>query len=128
MAQWTPLAFHLLIPSGSTLRSLSWGLLVLSFLALLVGLFALRSSVQLLNTLALHLTLNNFPKSVTPDTKSLPTTESGSDLSWLLPGSSIGTALRLTRDIIDGRLLMMGILWMILAVASIWTELDWWRR
>jgi hypothetical protein len=122
MTQWVSLTCYLLMPSGSTLRSLSWGLLALSFSALLVGLFALRSSVQLLNMFALHLTSNNFPKNPVSDMKNSPTTGSGSGLSLPSPESSIGMALRLTRGITDSRLVMMGVLWMVLAAASVWTE------
>ena len=105
------------LPSISTLRSLSWGLLALSFLALLAGLYASSLNVRSLTTLALQLTLNNFPKT-------MPNLENGRDSSLPSPELLAQTVCRLADAyrINSRRVAMICVVWFAAAVGSLWLE------
>lgn len=107
----------LLIQSISTLRSLSWGVLALSFLALLVGLYVWNSNVRLLTTLALQLSLNNFPKNS-------PNTVNGYDSSSVSPELLTATVTRLADayKVNRRRVAALSITFLFIAVLSVWTE------
>ena len=104
------------LPTTSTLRSLSWLLLVISFFALLAGLYALRSSVRLLTILGLQRTLNNFPEKA-------PSLESGLDSSSDSLGSLMGKVTQVAGDITNRKMLLMITVWIAVATLSVWSEL-----
>jgi hypothetical protein len=99
------------------LRSLSWGLLALSFLALLAGLYIWNSNVRLLSTLALQIALNNWPETM-PNLKNGPDSSSPSPESLTLAVKRLADASRINGK----RVAILCLIWLSLAGVSLWTE------
>ena len=104
-----------ILQSTYTFSSLSWGLLAASFLALLAGLYVWHLNVRLLRLWLLMMDLKNYPP---------PINSSSIESRLLSPSQELLTrmATLLGKGLDTKRMIALCSIWLMIAVAAIYTE------